>query len=119
MPSNTQLHCNSITNNGVGVENQYTVAESVILAENNWWGHASGPAGEGSGAGDPVGTNVDFDPWLDGLPEFTPPCAAPPTVGGTTTATRVPYVFAPLAALVLAGVVGSAGLVWRRRRADQ
>lgn len=30
----------------------------------NWWGHASGPSGEGPGTGDAVSANVDYCPWL-------------------------------------------------------
>ena len=37
----------------------------TIDARNNWWGHPSGPGGEGSGAGDGVSPNVDFDDWLE------------------------------------------------------
>jgi hypothetical protein len=38
-------------------------AAGLLVAENNWWGAADGPAGAGPGSGDPVSTNVDFDPW--------------------------------------------------------
>ncbi|MBS3777981.1 MAG: right-handed parallel beta-helix repeat-containing protein, partial [Candidatus Thermoplasmatota archaeon] len=37
--------------------------QSLVLAEDNYWGDCSGPGGEGPGAGDAVSTNVDFDPW--------------------------------------------------------
>lgn len=54
--------CNNIENN-----NNYGVFNSVaatIDAENNWWDDVSGPSGQGSGIGDAVSTNVDYDPWL-------------------------------------------------------
>ncbi len=51
-----------------------------IIAEENWWGHASGPYNEATnpgGQGDKASDNVDFDPWvidpndmdIDGLPD--------------------------------------------------
>ncbi|MCK4722273.1 MAG: right-handed parallel beta-helix repeat-containing protein, partial [Dehalococcoidia bacterium] len=43
-PSNINLHHNNIYGDtGYGVYNYSTV---VVMAENNWWGHASGPSGE-------------------------------------------------------------------------
>lgn len=39
-------------------------SDDVIDATCNWWGDVSGPSGEGPGSGDPVSSNVDFDPWL-------------------------------------------------------
>ncbi|MBI4494963.1 MAG: hypothetical protein HY690_19490 [Chloroflexi bacterium] len=35
---------------------------TILNAENNWWGDASGPAPYGSGNG--VNEFVDADPWL-------------------------------------------------------
>ena len=35
-----------------------------LNAECNWWGASDGPSGAGAGSGDPVSTNVDFDPFL-------------------------------------------------------
>ncbi|MFC2136352.1 hypothetical protein ACFLTH_17185 [Bacteroidota bacterium] len=58
---------NTITGNTVGIQNDGTTS---VTAENNWWGAADGPSGEGSGTGDSVSTFVDYDPWyLDS--EFT------------------------------------------------
>ena len=37
--------------------------QAVVVAESNWWGHASGPSGEGPGSGDGVTPGVLFDPW--------------------------------------------------------
>ncbi len=50
-----------VGNHGYGLRN---ADSSVILqATNNWWGDASGPAGEGSGSGDEVAGSVDFSGW--------------------------------------------------------
>ncbi len=38
--------------------------QGVLLAENNWWGAANGPGGEGPGDGDEVSLDVDYEPWL-------------------------------------------------------
>ena len=40
---------------------------TIIDAENNWWGDATGPkhSSNPSGNGDIVSDYVDFDPWLD------------------------------------------------------
>lgn len=56
---------NSIVGNNNGVENGMGVA---LTAENNWWGDATGPSGEGPGYGDSVSVNVDFDPFLTSNP---------------------------------------------------
>ena len=65
------INWNNIAGNTVwGVENRDTYE---LDAENNWWGHASGPSGEDGrvnrsgkviGKGDAVSANVDWDPWL-------------------------------------------------------
>ncbi|KPL17649.1 MAG: hypothetical protein AMJ92_11475, partial [candidate division Zixibacteria bacterium SM23_81] len=58
-----QFARNDIYNNSVyGVENDTTSWQ--ITAENNWWGAASGPSGQGTGFGDAVSKNVDFQPFL-------------------------------------------------------
>lgn len=43
------------------------LSSNVIDAENNWWGHNSGPSGAGLGSGDAVSSNVDFTPWLSSV----------------------------------------------------
>jgi len=53
---------NCFRNNGTGLNVTGTYA-STVNAEDNWWGDDSGPSGAGPGSGDPVNTNVDFDPW--------------------------------------------------------
>jgi len=55
-------HCNRIAGNTTwGLKND---AETDVDAECNWWGSADGPSGVGPGSGDPVSSNVDYDPWL-------------------------------------------------------
>lgn len=84
--SATQITCNHITGNTVGLNTNSPA--SVIDAQNNWWGSATGPsnAANPGGTGDSVveavpGT-VDFTPFL-----LTPECvvsldlSAPATVG--------------------------------------
>ena len=56
------FHYNCIFGNADdGMENQIT---TTVDAECNWWGSYDGPSGEGTGTGDEVSTNVDFDPWI-------------------------------------------------------
>jgi len=64
-------HLNSFLGNGVGALS----AAGTLDARHSWWGDASGPSGgmldpitghPASGAGDPVGAAVRFDPWLTG-----------------------------------------------------
>ncbi|MCD6599526.1 MAG: PKD domain-containing protein [Dehalococcoidia bacterium] len=59
-----------------GLEAPGFILASSVDAEENWWGHASGPGGAGDGSGDNVTAGVDFIPWLDA------PCDEhPETVG--------------------------------------
>ena len=51
---------NIVGNTGYGVRS----FDTAIDAENNWWGDCSGPSGVGSGSGDSVSANVDYEPWL-------------------------------------------------------
>ena len=57
---------NIISGNTFGVDNPNS---GVLDAALNWWGHSSGPGGEGPGEGDAISENVAFDPWYsdDGL----------------------------------------------------
>ncbi len=67
---------------GVNVKN----AGETVDAENNWWGHASGPdddAGVINGTGDKISTNVDADPWIGKTGE--PSGHGDATNGGTAT----------------------------------
>ena len=64
-------------------------AAALLVAENNWWGAASGPGPVGPGTGDRVSTNVDYDPWLVAAPTLDCPavgtCGVPslPVQAGT------------------------------------
>ncbi len=68
IPSNVDLGNAVINNNNItgnvnfGIQNLSTAG---VDAENNWWGNASGPSGEGPGTGDAVSIDVDYTPWLD------------------------------------------------------
>jgi len=65
--SNNTVHLNNIvanTNYGIYVNSE----NDSILAEENWWGHESGPyhpEENQHGGGDNVSDFVDFSPWLD------------------------------------------------------
>jgi parallel beta-helix repeat protein len=58
------VYSNSIEGNRYGM----AVSANVhVIAENNWWGHLSGPYHASlnpSGQGDEITGDVDFDPWL-------------------------------------------------------
>ena len=70
----TQIHQSAIyENGGYGIWNETT---NSIAAQNNWWGHASGPfhfPTNISGEGNRVTDYVDFEPWLGQDPTITPP----------------------------------------------
>jgi len=53
-------HCN-ITGNGNGI---YSSTGKIADARFNWWGDATGPSGQGPGAGQSVSPGVNFEPWL-------------------------------------------------------
>ena len=96
--ANVTIAYNSIAGNTTGITNEQGNPVSVtLLAENNWWGNATGPddpskdGGETAevppctgnpaaeintdGIGDPVSDDsmqaVDYCPWLDSLPTLT------------------------------------------------
>ena len=60
---------NTISGNNIsGNTNGFVIADLVhqtttVIAEENWWGAASGPSGVGAGSGDSVSTYVDYSPW--------------------------------------------------------
>ena len=61
------INNNCIQDNSQGLVNEAT---DEVDAQNNWWGAASGPgAPAGTGSGNGVSSNVDFDPFLDTPPE--------------------------------------------------
>lgn len=67
--SQSSLH----DNHDYGINNLRT---SIVMAENNWWGDASGPhnfAFNPLGFGQEVSLGVDFTPWLGYDPINTPP----------------------------------------------
>jgi hypothetical protein len=58
-----RINNNSIVGNVIsGVVNLDT--SMPVNAECNWWGAVNGPSGAGTGSGDAVFGNVDFNPWL-------------------------------------------------------
>ena len=63
---------NIIDNIGYGIRN---ISSITINAENNWWGHTTGPyhSTNPGGLGDTVSDYVDFSPWLPepGVEEYT------------------------------------------------
>jgi hypothetical protein len=67
--STPTLICNDIYNNSsYGIYNN--TPATIVNAENQWWGDASGPthSGNPSGTGQSVSDGVDYDPWA------TQPC---------------------------------------------
>lgn len=69
---------NCIAGNGVGLSQS---GSEALLFENNWWGDASGPSGDGPGTGDSVSVtgsgSVDFTPFAtDGCHPVPEPGAA-------------------------------------------
>lgn len=66
---------NTISGNGDGLN---FIGSGTLPATQNWWGDASGPSGgmvdpetgtTANGSGDPVSSNVNFDPWLTAEPD--------------------------------------------------
>lgn len=57
------VHYNNICDN-IGYALRNTTMAVIVDAENNWWGHPSGPSGFGPGSGDTVSNYIDYDPWL-------------------------------------------------------
>jgi len=55
-------HCSIVDNREYGV---YVGYPPAAHCEYNWWGAADGPS-HSPGLGDPVSSNVDYTPWLDG-----------------------------------------------------
>ena len=57
--------CNFINNERCGI---YNDEHTIVIAENNWWGDVNGPGY----AGDIVGGDVDFTPWLTTISACAP-----------------------------------------------
>jgi hypothetical protein len=59
----TLFNCSIEGNSNLGLRNN---GAKTVIAENNWWGHATGPnhPNNPNGQGQPIEGNVDFDPWL-------------------------------------------------------
>jgi hypothetical protein len=111
--SNVAAHLNCILGNSVAGMEVDPLAYPItpqLNAENNWWGHPSGPSEiprNPTGMGDKIidlDQNVDFDPWLMTPP--TPPCPQPPppnTPGKVTGGGQIPGddpIFSPLGDLI-------------------
>ena len=63
-PSSNSINYNDIEGNTkYGVLNTLVDPATPVNAKYNYWGDATGPSGEGSGIGDSVSVNVDYDPW--------------------------------------------------------
>jgi hypothetical protein len=84
--SGIQAHSNCIQGNSLaGLEVGLGDHAGTLNAENNWWGHPTGPneiPRNSSGMGDRIidpDQNVDFDPWLKSCPSGA---AAPSMVTG-------------------------------------
>ncbi|MCC7210605.1 MAG: right-handed parallel beta-helix repeat-containing protein [Candidatus Brocadia sp.] len=58
----TVENCSVSGNTSYGVYNNTSAI--TLDAENNWWGHSSGPSGVGPGTGVAVSNYVDYTPWL-------------------------------------------------------
>jgi len=82
---NVNVNFNNIVGNtNYGIKNVWS---GEVNAENNWWGHASGPSGPDGrtsekdkviGKGDAVSANVDWNPWLPQPVGHTPHHPVPP-----------------------------------------
>lgn len=60
-----EAHFNKIIDNTLF--GAYNYGDGTLDATQNWWGDASGPSGYGPGAGDAIGNNVNYVPWLEGV----------------------------------------------------
>ena len=111
--SNIVAHVNCIQGNsiaGMEVEPGGYPLLPQLNAENNWWGHPTGPneiPRNPTGLGDKIidlEQNVDFSPWLMAPP--SPPCPQPPppnVAGKVTGGGQIPGedpVFSPLGELL-------------------
>lgn len=88
-PTSPEVHYNNIYGNSLygAKSTNKGGTPKVLKATSNWWGHASGPSGEGGrinpagkvvGKGDAVSLNVAWDPWLPQPVSLTPWDPVPP-----------------------------------------
>lgn len=67
--ANIVVKYNNISGNTDGIND--SDADATLNAELNWWGSTTGPthaAANADGAGDTSTANVDYRPWLNGIP---------------------------------------------------
>jgi len=94
---------NNFVNNVYGFKNATTTKMSAL---NNWWGDATGPAGEGTGSGDKVSTYVTYKPYL----------AAPLSLGQSTSA-ATSLDAKTVAGVKVSGLATNATLIWAAKYA--
>ena len=115
------INCNNIEGNspyGVYNENE---EDPAVDATWNWWGHFSGPSGEGGGSGDAVSANVDYSEWLQMEFQDCPECVDTPPippVGGAAYPVNRLALLAPWIALSAVMLAGLGLLVLRSRQAQ-
>lgn len=61
--SNLTISGNKMEGNDKGLDLVAGGFEGTLVAQNNWWGAASGPSGVGPGTGDSVSAGVTYSPW--------------------------------------------------------
>jgi len=54
-------YCNIYGNSQYGLQNTWS---NMVDARFNWWGHSSGPSGQGPGSGDAISNYVAHEAWL-------------------------------------------------------
>ena len=70
---NNSCIVNNVSPLGSGITNLNSdPAAAPINAEQDWWGAADGPSGDGSGSGDAISGNVDYMPFLTSPLPFCP-----------------------------------------------
>jgi hypothetical protein len=76
-PGSFEARCNDVTGNDTGL---YLGNAVTVDARHIWWGHPTGPSGEGPGFGDSIlsdgGGTILYDPWL--AESFTAPVSGCP-----------------------------------------
>ncbi|MBN1453496.1 MAG: right-handed parallel beta-helix repeat-containing protein [Anaerolineales bacterium] len=80
VPGGTIYYNNIVGNTDFGLKLDPAATGGPLNGECNWWGDNSGPSGAGTGSGDFVSTNVDFDPWWWNGPYPNGHCGAPGSI---------------------------------------